>query len=61
MKTSQDEKYLSKCCNALVKVDLSPDFIGDNPKKKTYIGTCNFFCTKCKKACDYYLIEDKKK
>ena len=43
--------WLSKCCNFEVSLDISADFIGDDPKKMT-IGTCNFRCMKCKKPCD---------
>jgi len=43
--------YRSECCNAKVKVLMSPDFLEDDPKKMT-IGTCSFTCSKCHKACD---------
>lgn len=45
------KKYLSKCCNALVRIEFSdlPDFIGD---KNLEIGTCNYICKKCNKPCD---------
>jgi hypothetical protein len=48
----------STCCNAIVKIDMAPDFIGDNPKTMK-IGTCCYICTKCKQACDVYLKERK--
>lgn len=43
--------HRSKCCNAEVKTDMSPDFIGDDPKTMT-IGTVSFICTKCNKPCN---------
>jgi hypothetical protein len=43
----------SLCCNAKVKISMSPDFFGDNPKNMI-IGTCYYICTKCNQACDIY-------
>ena len=43
--------YYSKCCNAKVKSEMCPDFIGDNPKEMK-IGTCYFICEKCGFDCD---------
>jgi hypothetical protein len=43
--------HRSKCCNEPVKTDISPDFIGDDPKTMT-IGTVSFICTKCNKPCN---------
>lgn len=51
-------KEKSLCCNAKVKVVISPDFYGDNPKTQQ-IGTCHYECIKCKKVCDVYLKERK--
>lgn len=48
----------SQCCNAEVKVDMSPDFVGDNPKTML-IGTCCWICNKCKQPCDIYFKERK--
>jgi hypothetical protein len=41
----------SQCCNAKVRVVMSKDFFGDNPKTQI-IGTCYYVCKKCGKACD---------
>ncbi len=43
--------FKSKCCNAGVKWVMSPDFIGDDPKKMK-VGTCSFECEVCGKPCD---------
>jgi len=43
----------SLCCNAKVKISMSPDFFGDTPKTQI-IGTCHYTCTKCNQACDIY-------
>ena len=49
----------STCCKAEIKLsDLSPDFIGDNPKTMR-IGTCYSVCTKCHQPCDIYSNERK--
>ncbi len=43
--------FKSKCCNMDVKWVMSPDFLGDDPKKMK-VGTCSFECEKCGKPCD---------
>lgn len=43
--------YKSKCCNADAKWVISPDFLGDDPKKMR-VGTCSFKCEKCGEPCD---------
>jgi L-lactate utilization protein LutB len=48
----------SICCGAEAKVDMSPDFIGDNPKTMQ-IGTYCYVCTKCSQPCDIYSKERK--
>jgi len=48
--------FKSKCCNADVKYVMSPDFIGDDPKKMQ-VGTCSFVCEKCGKPCDANFID----
>jgi hypothetical protein len=48
----------SQCCNAEARVDMSPDFEGDNPKTMQ-MGTCCYMCTKCHQPCDVYLKERK--
>ena len=42
-----EQQYRSKCCNAPVKTDGIPDFLGTKE-----VCTVSFTCTKCKKACD---------
>ena len=46
MKKSE-ENYRSECCNAKVRVDGIPDFIGSDE-----ICTVNYSCTKCGKPCN---------
>lgn len=41
----------SECCCAPVKISMSPDFIGDDPKTME-IGTCCYICPKCLRVCD---------
>jgi len=53
-------KRVSKCCGAELTTEISPDFIGDNPKTMT-IGTCSFECSKCGKPCDIYTGKKSKK
>lgn len=48
----------STCCNAEIKTNMVPDFIGDNPKNMI-IGTCYYICTKCDEPCNSYLKERK--
>lgn len=43
----------SICCNAEIKTNMSPDFVGDNPENQI-IGTCYYICTKCNQPCDVY-------
>jgi L-lactate utilization protein LutB len=43
----------STCCGVDIKVDMSPDFIGDNPKTMQ-VGTCCYMCSKCNQPCDVY-------
>ena len=43
--------HKSKCCNANIRFAISPDFIGDDPKKMR-VGTCSFECEKCGNPCD---------
>jgi len=43
--------WISKCCKAEAIIEMSPDFIGDDPKHME-IGTCHFICGKCHKPCD---------
>jgi hypothetical protein len=45
------EFSISKCCNASVHTNMSPDFIGDNPKTQK-IGTCYYICDACGEPCD---------
>lgn len=52
MKSKRKKKYKSKCCNVDVYLsEISPDFIGDDPKTMK-IGTCSYLCSKCNKPCD---------
>jgi L-lactate utilization protein LutB len=44
----------SNCCNADIKVDMAPDFYGDNPKTMI-IGTCCYICNRCNQACDVHI------
>lgn len=46
-------KEISLCCGAKVRFNMSPDFLGDNPKTMQ-IGTCYYICTKCGEACNIY-------
>jgi len=48
----------STCCNAVAKVEMTSDFIGDNPKTMR-VGTCHYICTKCQEVCDVYLKQRK--
>ncbi len=41
------ENYRSKCCDAKVKIDGEPDFIGDDK-----VCTVSYVCLKCGKPCD---------
>jgi hypothetical protein len=43
----------SNCCNAEIKIDMTSDFYGDNPKTMQ-IGTCYYVCIECKQACDVH-------
>ena len=42
---------VSVCCSSKVSLEMSPDFIGDNPATMT-IGTANYYCASCWEACD---------
>ena len=48
----------SNCCNADIKTDIAPDFLGDNPETMQ-IGTCCYICKKCNNACDVHVNERK--
>lgn len=48
--------FKSKCCNTDVKFIMSPDFVGDDPKKMR-VGTCSFVCEKCGKPCDADVVD----
>lgn len=39
--------YRSECCNAKVRADGKPDFLGSNE-----VCTVNYVCLKCNKPCD---------
>lgn len=41
----------SKCCNAEVKIEGVPDFLGDKVEEMT-VATCYYICTECGKPCD---------
>jgi hypothetical protein len=41
---------VSKCCGEAVRIEMSSDFIGDDPDTQE-IGTAHYVCTKCNKAC----------
>jgi len=43
--------FKSKCCHADVKWIISPDFLGDDPRKMR-VGTCSFECEGCGQPCD---------
>jgi len=51
MKKKEFYFWRSKCCKAEAIVNISPDFIGDNPQTMRQ-GTCFFSCSKCGKPCD---------
>ena len=51
MKKKKTYFWESKCCKAEAIVNLSPDFIGDNPDTMEQ-GTSFFSCSKCGKPCD---------
>ncbi len=42
-----EKVYKSKCCNAEVRTDGVPDFIGSKE-----VCTINFVCLRCNKSCD---------
>ena len=42
-----EKAYRSKCCNAEVRTDGLPDFIGSK-----YVCTVSFICLKCNKPCN---------
>ena len=48
--------YVSKCCGAEMSMVGSPDFIGEQ-MNQDWVGTCNYYCEKCKEPCD---IKEKK-
>jgi hypothetical protein len=41
----------SKCCQAEVKMIMSPDFPGDSTQTMV-ISTCHYHCKQCGKDCD---------
>ena len=45
------KEKLSKCCGGKIKIDMSPDFPGDDPKTMK-IGTCSYRCQECGEPCD---------
>ena len=56
--TKKKNNLKSICCGAIAKLNMAPDFIGDNPKTMQ-IGTCYYICTQCNQPCDVYLKERK--
>lgn len=53
-------KQVSKCCGAELTTKISPDFYGDPEDIEDMIGTCNYFCTKCKLPCDIKIKKERK-
>jgi hypothetical protein len=52
-------KLKSNCCNSAIRYsEMTPDFIGDNPKEMK-IGTVYYICIKCGEACDIHINERK--
>lgn len=51
-----EKVYKSKCCNAEVRTDGIPDFLGSKE-----ICTVSFICRKCKKPCDLMRLRSQKK
>lgn len=49
------QEYKSKCCNAKVKIEGMPDFIGSEE-----VCTFSFVCLKCNKPCDVKKSKRKK-
>ena len=47
-------RELSSCCHAKIRINLSPDFIGDNSTNQI-MGTCYYICTKCNQPCSVYI------
>lgn len=51
-----EKVYRSRCCNAEVKMDGMPDFMGSK-----YVCTVYYVCLKCNKPCDLRVILTPKK
>lgn len=51
-----EKVYKSKCCNAEVRTDGIPDFLGSKD-----VCTVSFICCKCKKPCDTIRPKSQKK
>ena len=56
LKTKKSVLDVSKCCGAEMTLESSPDFIGEQ-MNQDWVGTCNYYCEKCKEPCD---IKEKK-
>jgi len=50
----KNSNEISKCCNAPVRIEGMPDFVGSN-----HIYTMYYVCTKCEKPCDVISLKTK--